>query len=210
LKVEARLVQKHNDKTGKTEYALVSKKSGRVLKWFGARKPSDDHVKEEERRIQYFKHAGGELDIIDDEFGKIPRNQWDATPHTPYTQQYPDGFPLEDKYYEMGMGSLEKYPTVAAVLAAPLPKETKPEQWDRTFDKIASIRPGKRLGVEFKTYVQFHRKEFPRGKLMTHIDVVRTLELSPEEIRDSLSEALDYLLTRKVIKKASEGYYRLL
>lgn len=120
MKVLARLVKKHNDHTGRSEYALVSKKSGRVLKWFGTQKPSHDRVMKEERRVQYFKHAGGNAeemgDIVDDRFQEIPRNEWDATPHTPYSQQYPEGFPLRDVYYEQGMGSLEKYPTVAAVL----------------------------------------------------------------------------------------------
>lgn len=30
----------------------------RVLRWFGPEKPSDDRVKKEERRVQYFKHQG--------------------------------------------------------------------------------------------------------------------------------------------------------
>jgi hypothetical protein len=232
MKVLARLVKKHNDHTGRSEYALVSKKSGRVLKWFGVQKPSHDRVMKEERRVQYFKHLGGnaektksieepiniqdpqnaeDLGVIDERFGEIPRYKWDATPHTPYTQQYPHGFPLGDTYYEMGMGSLESYPTVAAVLGAPLPRETKPEQWTRTFDKINSVRPGKRLGVEFKTYVAFHRKEFPKGKIISVKDIVKALDISPEEIKEGLTEAIGYLMSRKVMKKFSElGNYRLL
>jgi hypothetical protein len=61
MKIESRLVQRHNDKTDQQEWALVSKKSDRVLKWFGARKPSDEAVKKEERRVQYFKHQGSLL-----------------------------------------------------------------------------------------------------------------------------------------------------
>jgi predicted nucleotidyltransferase len=58
MKVQAILKKKHNDKTGKSEWALVSRKSGRVLRWFGAQHPSEERVKKEERRIQYFKHHG--------------------------------------------------------------------------------------------------------------------------------------------------------
>lgn len=58
MKVLAILRKKHNDKTGKSEWALVSRKSGRVLRWFGAQHPSEERVAEEERRIQYFKHHG--------------------------------------------------------------------------------------------------------------------------------------------------------
>lgn len=53
----ARLVQKSKD--GKKQWALVSTKdSSKVLKWFGAKKPSEDTVAKEERRVQYFKHKG--------------------------------------------------------------------------------------------------------------------------------------------------------
>lgn len=55
------LRQRHNDKTGKTEWALVSPSSGQVLKWFGTKKPSDEAVKKEDRRVQYFKHKDGAL-----------------------------------------------------------------------------------------------------------------------------------------------------
>jgi len=51
------LTQKVNEKTGNKEWALVSKKNRRVLKWFGARKPSEEAVKKEEKRIQYFKNV---------------------------------------------------------------------------------------------------------------------------------------------------------
>ena len=56
MKVLSILTQRHNEKTGRKEWALVSKKSRRVLKWFGTRKPSEEAVKKEERRVQYFKH----------------------------------------------------------------------------------------------------------------------------------------------------------
>lgn len=52
------LKKKLNKEKNKTEWALVSKKNpSKVLKWFGARKPSDKRVHEEEKRIQHFKHA---------------------------------------------------------------------------------------------------------------------------------------------------------
>jgi hypothetical protein len=58
LEKVAILKQKYNKKTKKKEWALVSKsKPSKVLKWFGARKPSKDRVNKEEKRIQYFKHA---------------------------------------------------------------------------------------------------------------------------------------------------------
>lgn len=54
----ALLRKKYNKKTKKTEWALLSRsKPHEVLKWFGARKPSEKRVNKEERRIQYFKHA---------------------------------------------------------------------------------------------------------------------------------------------------------
>jgi hypothetical protein len=61
-KIESRLVQRQNQHTNKKEWALVSKKSGKVLKWFGVKKPSEEAVKKEERRVQYFKHTKGDLD----------------------------------------------------------------------------------------------------------------------------------------------------
>lgn len=53
------LEQKHNDNTGKKEWALVSVSSpGKVLKWFGTEKPSEESVAKEEARVQYFKNQG--------------------------------------------------------------------------------------------------------------------------------------------------------
>lgn len=69
MKVEARLVQRHNDKTDRKEWALIAKKSNRVLKWFGPTKPSKEAVQKEERRVQYWKHAGGALEMIDERPG---------------------------------------------------------------------------------------------------------------------------------------------
>ena len=58
------LVQRKNEKTNTIQWALVSKKDRKVLKWFGSQKPSDEAVKKEERRIQYFKHQGERIDRI--------------------------------------------------------------------------------------------------------------------------------------------------
>jgi len=73
MKVESTLVQKHNDKTNKEEWALISKHSGRVLKWFGSAKPSKEEVAKEEHRIQYFKHLHG---FIDERF-KVKRADYE-------------------------------------------------------------------------------------------------------------------------------------
>lgn len=58
------LVQKKNQKTDKLEWALVSKKDRKVLKWFGSKKPSDERVQKEEKRIQFFKHQSDRLEKI--------------------------------------------------------------------------------------------------------------------------------------------------
>lgn len=45
-------------KVGK-KYKLVSKKDPKkVLKDFGSKKPSDEDVAKEERRVNFFKHGG--------------------------------------------------------------------------------------------------------------------------------------------------------
>lgn len=64
LAINSKLIQKHNAKTNKKEWALVSKSdSSKVLKWFGTEKPSDERVKKEEKRVQYFKNVKGESEI---------------------------------------------------------------------------------------------------------------------------------------------------
>jgi hypothetical protein len=52
------LVQRVDPKTGTKKWALVSRKKRRVLKWFN-RKPSAESIKEQEKRIRYFKHQQG-------------------------------------------------------------------------------------------------------------------------------------------------------
>lgn len=58
IETESRLVQRHNKHTDREEWALISKNGDRVLRWFGTRKPSEERVQQEERRVQYFKHHG--------------------------------------------------------------------------------------------------------------------------------------------------------
>ena len=49
--------QKVNPHTGKKEWALLSKsKPGKVLEWYGSRRPSAETVEKSERRVQYYKH----------------------------------------------------------------------------------------------------------------------------------------------------------
>jgi len=51
------LTKKINKNTGKKEWALVSKKDpSKILKWFGSKKPSEEEVLKQEKRIQYFKN----------------------------------------------------------------------------------------------------------------------------------------------------------
>lgn len=52
------LRKKYRKEKGRSEWALLDSKGKRVLRWFGLQKPSEEHVKKEERRIQYFKHHG--------------------------------------------------------------------------------------------------------------------------------------------------------
>jgi len=55
--VTAILKKKYRKQTGRSEYALVSRKNpDKVLKWFGVQKPSDKALKKQERRVQWFKH----------------------------------------------------------------------------------------------------------------------------------------------------------
>lgn len=51
------LGQKVNPHTGKKEYALLSiSKPGKVLEWYGKKKPSTKTVEKSERRVQWFKN----------------------------------------------------------------------------------------------------------------------------------------------------------
>ncbi len=48
-----------NPHTGRQEYCLVSVSSGKVLEWYGPKKPSEEKVKQSEARVQWFKHKDG-------------------------------------------------------------------------------------------------------------------------------------------------------
>ena len=52
------LDKRKNPHTGHEEYCLVSVSSGKVLEWYGTRKPSDERVKDSEARVNWFKHKG--------------------------------------------------------------------------------------------------------------------------------------------------------
>jgi len=52
------LIQKVNKSTGKKEYALVSiKDRSKVLRWFGVKRPSEERLEKEEKRINFFKNV---------------------------------------------------------------------------------------------------------------------------------------------------------
>jgi hypothetical protein len=53
------LRKKYREEKDRSEWALVTKKGGRVLKWFGPEKPSEERVKKEDNRVQMFKHMKG-------------------------------------------------------------------------------------------------------------------------------------------------------
>jgi hypothetical protein len=94
-------------------------------------------------------------------------------------------------------------PTVSIVdrvLAdAPLP-DLKPEEfWDRNFERTQK-RPAKRLGIELKTYLEFHRKEHPKGTYVTPADLVKMLPMTSREA-EQLGLILQYLIARKAIEK---------
>ena len=57
--IQSVLKKKYREDTDRYEWALVSRKNDRVLKWFGLEKPSKEQVAKEERRVQYFKHKKG-------------------------------------------------------------------------------------------------------------------------------------------------------
>jgi hypothetical protein len=54
--IEKTLKKKYNKETKKIEWAILSEsKPRKVLKWLGESKPSQEHIEEEEQKIQYFK-----------------------------------------------------------------------------------------------------------------------------------------------------------
>jgi len=51
------LRQKVNPHSGEKEYCLLSKsKPGKVLEWYGKKKPSPERVEKTERRVQWYKN----------------------------------------------------------------------------------------------------------------------------------------------------------
>lgn len=51
------LVKRFREKTDRMEWCLVSRKNpSKVLEWYGTKKPSEERVRETERRVQYYKH----------------------------------------------------------------------------------------------------------------------------------------------------------
>jgi len=51
------LAHRYNEKTGRKEYALVSTKTpGKVLEWFGEKRPSPARIQKSENRVEMFKH----------------------------------------------------------------------------------------------------------------------------------------------------------
>jgi hypothetical protein len=50
------LRKKYREDKDRTEWALLDSKGKRVLRWFGVEKPSEERVKKEEKRIQFFKN----------------------------------------------------------------------------------------------------------------------------------------------------------
>lgn len=64
------LTQKVNPKTNRKEWVLVSRKDRKPLKYFGPEKPSEERVKKEEQRIQYFKHKASLNDISLSKYAK--------------------------------------------------------------------------------------------------------------------------------------------
>jgi flavoprotein len=55
------LRKKFREEKDRSEWALLDSKGKRVLRWFGEEKPSEERIKKEEKRIQFFKHKNGSI-----------------------------------------------------------------------------------------------------------------------------------------------------
>lgn len=55
---DAILRKRFNEKDDQSEYALLDHKGKKVLRWFGAKKPSKERVNKAERSVQFWKHHG--------------------------------------------------------------------------------------------------------------------------------------------------------
>ena len=59
LMILGKLEQRHNENTGRKEWALVSRNDpSKVLEWYGTKKPSKERVGKSERRVRWFKNKG--------------------------------------------------------------------------------------------------------------------------------------------------------
>jgi hypothetical protein len=52
------LRKKFRKDKSRSEWALMDSDGKKVLRWFGEERPSEDRVREEEKRVQFFKHQG--------------------------------------------------------------------------------------------------------------------------------------------------------
>jgi len=100
------------------------------------------------------------------------------------------------------------FPIISRTLAAPLPDLSEEEFWDRNFVQVRN-RPAKRLGIEFKTYIDFHRSEFPKGKILQDQDIIKALNLTEKE-QVRLPLIYQYLKSRKVVDKTKDGKFKLI
>ena len=103
---------------------------------------------------------------------------------------------------------LFKYPTVSAVLAnVPLPDLTDEEFWEQNFVQVRD-RPAKRIGIEFKTYMEFHRSDFPTGKVIGDQDIIRVMRMTEKE-KKRLPLIWEYLKSRKAVQKQKDETYKV-
>lgn len=100
-----------------------------------------------------------------------------------------------------------KYPTLTRILAdSSLPNLGNPEQWEENFDQIRK-RPAQRLGMEFKSWLQFRKPKYKVGKLLGDKDLTDALNLTPRE-QETIPAIWKWLLSRKVVKRSEvpEGF----
>ena len=62
--------------------------------------------------------------------------------------------------------------------------------------------------MEFKTYMEFHKQLFPKGKLLTEQDIIKGLNLTEKETK-RIPLIYEYLKSRKVVKKTKEGKFEI-
>lgn len=82
------LRKKHREDKGRAEWALMDSTGKKVLRWFGPQRPSDERVKKEESRIQFFKHQGSHVAVTRLTWGVLPsREEFDMA----FDLEQPDG-----------------------------------------------------------------------------------------------------------------------